>query len=68
MNRIAGIATLAVGIILLIWGISAADSVGSAFSKLFTGAPTDKAIFLILGGGLLTAVGAGTLFWPARGA
>ena len=65
MNRIAGIVVLVVGIILLGWGLNASDSVGSAFSRLFTGAPTDKAIYLILGGGLLTAVGAGTLFWPA---
>jgi len=66
MNRVAGIAILVVGVLLLGWGLSSAQSVGSAFSKLFTGAPTDKAIFLILGGGLLTAVGAGALLYPAR--
>ncbi len=66
MNRIAGIAILVVGIVLLGWGLSASHSVGSSISKLFTGAPTDKSVFLILGGGLLTAVGAGTLFYPVK--
>jgi hypothetical protein len=48
------------------WGISASDSVGSAFSRLFTGAPTDKTIFLVIGGAVLTLVGAGAALMPAR--
>ena len=66
LNRIAGIAILVVGIALLGWGLAATHSLGSSVSKLFTGAPTDRSIFLVLGGGLLTAVGAGTLFYPEK--
>jgi hypothetical protein len=66
MNRIAGLAILIVGIILLGWGMSASDSIGSSFSRLFTGAPTDKTIFLVIGGAVLTAVGAGAMLIPAR--
>lgn len=66
MNRIAGLAILVVGLVLLGWGLSASHSFGSSMSKLFTGAPTDKSVFLVLGGGLLSAVGAGTFFYPAK--
>lgn len=57
MNRTLGIAMLVVGIVLLIFGLSASDSIGSSFSKLFTGAPTDKAIWLIVGGLFGVAMG-----------
>jgi LPXTG-motif cell wall-anchored protein len=66
MNRIAGIALLAVGIALLIWGINANDSVGSAFSRAFSGSPTNKTIWLLAGGGLLTAAGAYVLFFSRK--
>jgi hypothetical protein len=36
-----------------------ADSISSSFSRLFTGEPTDKSIWLLLGGGLATVVGLG---------
>ncbi|MBC8126723.1 MAG: DUF3185 family protein, partial [Gloeobacteraceae cyanobacterium ES-bin-144] len=42
MNKGMGLALLAVGIILIVFGFSAADSVSSSFSRAFTGAPTDK--------------------------
>jgi hypothetical protein len=51
-------------IILLIYGISAADSIGSAFSRLFTGAPTDRTIWLLVGGAVATLAGVAGL---ARG-
>lgn len=65
MNRIVGIAILLVGIVLIVWGVNASESVGSAFSRLFTGAPTDKSIFLLVGGVLIAATGVGALFYPA---
>ena len=67
MNRIAGIVFLVLGIIVLGWGLAAHDSVGSGISRLFTGSPTSKTIYLLIGGGLLTAVGLGSLFYPSRG-
>jgi len=65
MRRIAGIAVLVVGIILIGWGLSASDSIGSGFSRLFTGAPTDKTIFLLVGGVVLAVAGAGAALYPA---
>jgi len=50
MKKPLGIALLAVGIILTIFGISASDSLGSDISRFFTGTPTDKAIWLLIAG------------------
>ena len=50
MNRPLSLALLAIGVVLIIWGVSASDSVGSSFSRLFTGAPTDRTIWLLVGG------------------
>jgi hypothetical protein len=57
MNRTLSIALLVGGIIALVYGISASQSVGSEFSRLFTGAPTDKTIWLLIGGAIAAAVG-----------
>ena len=61
MNRILGLALFVVGIVLLLMGVSASESVGSDISRFFTGHPTDKAIWLMLGGVLSILVGAGSL-------
>ena len=45
-----GIALLALGIVLIIFGINASNSLGSDFSRFFTGSPTNKAIWMLLGG------------------
>ena len=57
MNKLISLALLVGGIILIIYGISASDSIGSSFSRLFTGSPTDKTIWLLLGGIVAAAVG-----------
>ena len=61
MNRILSIALLAGGIALIIYGINASNSLGSDFSRFFTGSPTDKTIWLLIGGIVAAAVGAGGL-------
>ncbi len=45
------------GILLLVLGVFASESISSSFSRMFTGEPTDRAIWLMLGG--LAAVGVG---------
>jgi hypothetical protein len=59
MNRIASFALLAFGIALLACGWDAYHSVGSGVSRLFTGAPTDRALWLLIGGGAATVLGLG---------
>jgi len=57
MNKLISLILLAGGIILIVYGVSASDSIGSSFSRFFTGSPTDKTIWLLLGGIVATAVG-----------
>lgn len=57
MNKGIGLALLAVGIALIIFGISASESIGSDVSRFFTGKPTDKSMWLLLGGIAATVVG-----------
>lgn len=48
---------LAVGVVLTIIGISAADSPASDISRFFTGEPTDRAIWFLVGGVALIVIG-----------
>jgi len=61
MNRIISIALLIGGIVLIVAGLNASDSIGSSFSRFFTGNPTDKTIWLLIGGLVAAAVGAAGL-------
>lgn len=55
MTKTISLALIIGGIVLIIYGVSASESIGSSFSRMFTGAPTDKTIWL-LGGGIVAAV------------
>ncbi|MFY9924868.1 MAG: DUF3185 family protein [Opitutaceae bacterium] len=57
MNRIISFALLVGGIILIVYGIGASNSVGSSFSRMFNGAPTDKTIWLLIGGCVAAVAG-----------
>ena len=57
MNKMISIALLIVGVTLIIYGAAASNSVGSGVSRMFTGAPTDKTLWLLIGGGVAAAVG-----------
>jgi hypothetical protein len=50
MKQGISVALLAVGIVLVIWGFSALDSFSSDVSRFFTGSPTNKAVWLLIGG------------------
>jgi hypothetical protein len=62
MNKLISLVLLVGGIILIIYGVSAADSLGSDFSRFFTGSPTDKSMWLLIGGVVATLVGAAGFF------
>lgn len=68
MNKTVSLALLIVGIILLVYGFSASESIGSEFSRLFTGKPTDETVWLLLGGIIVTAIGAGGLLRSSNSA
>ncbi len=62
MNNVVGLTIFAIGIVLLIFGFSASQSLSSEVSRLFTGSPTDRSLWMVAGGvaaviaGLLLAV------------
>lgn len=67
MNQVLSMTLLVVGIISLVYWISASNSIGSSFSRLFTGSPTDKTIWLLIGGAFASLVGATGLLRGSRG-
>jgi len=65
MNKVVSLAILAGGILLIIFGVSATKSFSSDISRFFTGSPTDKAIWMLVGGAVATVIGlVGLLRWP----
>jgi hypothetical protein len=62
MPKFLSLALLVAGIVLIIYGINASESISSDFSRLFTGSPTDLTIWFLIGGIAAAAVGAGGLF------
>lgn len=66
MNRSISLVLLIGGIILIIYGIQANDSTASGFSRFFTGNPTDKTIWLLIGGVVASVVGVVGLLRGAR--
>ena len=57
MNKIISLALLVGGIVLIIIGINATNSFSSDVSRFFTGSPTDKAVWMLIGGIVATVVG-----------
>jgi LPXTG-motif cell wall-anchored protein len=57
LNRALGLALLVVGAALIFYGIQASESIGSDFSRFFTGSPTDKTLWLLIGGLAVSAAG-----------
>ena len=61
MNKIISLAILAGGIVLVVFGVAATKSFSSDVSRFFTGSPTDKAIWMMIGGIVAIIVGLGGL-------
>ncbi|HKX63600.1 MAG TPA: DUF3185 family protein [Verrucomicrobiae bacterium] len=62
MNKAIGLALLAVGIALIVMGINASESFGSEVSRFFTGNPSDRSMWLLIGGIAAMCVGGVTTF------
>lgn len=57
MNKAVSLALLIGGVVLIVLGVSATDSFSSDVSRFFTGSPTDKAIWMLVGGIVAAIVG-----------
>ncbi|MEO6975915.1 MAG: DUF3185 family protein [Gallionella sp.] len=67
MTKMIALGLLVAGVVLLIFGVSELNSMSSDFSRIFTGAPTDRSIWMVTGGAALAVVGlAGIVFQPGK--
>lgn len=57
MIKAAALALLAGGILLTIFGVNAMNSASSDLSRFFTGAPTDRAVWMLVGGIVMLVAG-----------
>jgi len=57
MSKAISLALLAVGILLIVFGVIASESLSSDISRFFTGSPTDKAIWMLIGGVVASILG-----------
>ena len=57
MFKLVALGLLAGGILLTIFGVDAYNSSSSEISRFFTGAPTDRAIWLLVGGIVMLVAG-----------
>jgi len=61
-----GAALLLAGIIMLVIGINSSRSMESQVTRLFTGSPSNRTIYLLVGGSACCVFGAGLLFGKGR--
>ena len=66
MQSVVGIAFLVVGVVLMVFGMQASASLGSRLSELFTGAPSDRTLWLLLAGVAAAIIGLGLLLVGRR--
>jgi hypothetical protein len=62
MNEVFSLALLIGGVVLIVLGIKATETFGSDISRFFTGSPTDKAVWMLIGGCVASVVGLGLTF------
>lgn len=65
-SKAVGLALLVGGLILVVFGIQASQSFASEVSETFTGSPTDRAIWMIVGGAAAAVVGGVMAFGSKR--
>ena len=62
MNKLISLILVGGGVALIIFGVRATNSFSSDVSRFFTGSPTDKAVWMLIGGIVAVIVGlAGSL-------
>lgn len=66
MQKIIGMVCLVIGLWLLWQGHDVAGSIGSQFTKAFTGAPMGRATHYYLAGTVLGLFGGFLIFWKRK--
>lgn len=57
MQTLVGALIVALGVLLVIHGLNASESIASEISRVFTGSPTGKSLWLLAGGVLAVVLG-----------
>jgi hypothetical protein len=57
MNKAVSLVIIAGGILLTIYGVAASNSLSSDISRFFTGSPTNKAIWMLVGSVVAILIG-----------
>ena len=63
MNKLFSLTLLIGGIVLIVMGFNATHSFTSDVSRFFTGSPTDKAVWMLIGGVAAALVGLTMFFF-----
>ncbi len=66
MNKLISAALLVIGVLLIAFGITAMDSFSSDVSRFFTGAPTEKSVWMLIAGVVIALAGLSGLTFGAR--
>jgi hypothetical protein len=66
MQKIIGVISLVIGVLLLVWGHDIAKSVDSQVKQFFTGSPAERATYYYIAGIALTVFGAVQVFWKRK--
>ena len=62
MNKMVSLALLVGGVVLIVIGFNATNSFSSDVSRFFTGSPTNRAVWMLIGGVVAALVGL-TMLW-----
>ena len=65
-QRAIGFAILVVGVLLLLFGLNASDSVADTVKEGFTGRFTDETMWYLIGGAALAVIGGVMALFPGR--
>jgi len=57
MNKVVWVSLLVAGVVLIVFGVQAMNSLESDVTRFFKGTPTDKAMWMLIGGIVAAAVG-----------
>jgi hypothetical protein len=66
MRTFAGVLLLLTGALLLAWGIQSSDFMRTEISKAVESVPSDRAVWLAAGGGVLGLLGLGMISTKRR--
>jgi type II secretory pathway component PulM len=62
-KNILGAGCVLAGVLLVMWGRNVAYSMAGQLQYVFTGSPGEKAMMLLIGGGVLIVIGMYQVFW-----